>query len=406
MEDKENTEFEKEFLKLISPVSKWEGSISSLEEIFKLKIAEYGITQNQAESLLGMQKRTLEGILDKSAKRVDVVNLLKLGQFLGLDTTLLINAYVKDVSPDVASELEDTKKKSFILSKFDIKNLFKAGFLKDKNDYKAIEERIKKYFGLENIYDYPNKHHIPAFSKTKKSESSLMREFWVRSAVTHFEKLNNPNKYDRDVLVDLIPKIKPYTMNIEKGLRIVSQALYNCGVTVIYQQHLPTTQVRGATFVINGKPCIALTDLNKNYATLWFALIHELHHVLYDFEEIKSQVFHLTGETDLFLLQENKADEFSREYLFSYEQTKYISSYIDNAFIVEQYATKCQIHPSLIYNFYCYDMNKNEQKNYWGRFKHLLPKIELAIKDFNTNTLDKESIDETVKYLNEKVFNF
>ncbi len=233
-----------------------------------------------------------------------------------------------------------------------------------------------------------------------------MREFWVRSAITHFKKLNNPNIYNRDALKDLIPKMKPYTMNIEKGLKIVSQALYNCGVTVIYQELLPTTQVRGATFVVNGKPCIALTNWNKNYATLWFALMHELYHVLYDIEEIELQVFHLTGEADLMLLQENKANEFSREFLFSYEQTKYISAYIDNPFIVKKYAAECQVHPSLTYNFYCYDMQKNKAQNHWGKYKHLLPKIEIALKDFNTNSLENKSIEETVKYLNETVFNF
>ncbi len=171
MEDKDNAEFEKEFLKLISPITKWQGEVTSIDDIFKAKIKEYGITQNQAEVLLGMQKRTLGGILDKSAKRVDVLNLLKLGQFLGLDTDVLIKAYVKDVPPDIVGELEETKKKSFILSKFDIKNLSKAGFLKYKNDYNYIEDRIKKYFGLADIYEYDQTHYIPAFSKTKKAKA-------------------------------------------------------------------------------------------------------------------------------------------------------------------------------------------------------------------------------------------
>lgn len=401
MEDKE---FEKEFYKLIAPITQWQGEFKSIKEIFVAKINEYGITQNQAENLLNMEKRTLGGILDRSTKRVDVINLIKLGQFLGLETKDLIEFYLKEISIDIIGELEDTKKKSFIVSKFDIKNLYNSGFIKNKTDFNAIEDRIVKYFGLNSIFEFQDKNYIPAFSKTKRSEQSLMREFWVRSAFTHFQKLNNPNEYNRDTLVELISKIRPYTMNIEKGLKIVSQALYNCGVSIIYQQHLPTTQVRGATFVVNNKPCIAITDLNKNYATLWFALIHELHHVLYDFDEIEKQVFHLTGEADLLLLQEDKANEFSRDFLFSYERTKYISAYIDTPLLVNEYAKESQVHPSLIYNFYCYDMQK-KGKNYWGRYKHLLPKIDVALKDFNTNSLEKDSIDETVIYLKEKIYN-
>ena len=279
-----------EFYKMLTPVDVWEGKADSIKTIFEARLAQHGITQNQAEKLLNMQKRSLEGILDGSAKRVDVVNLLKLGQFLGLKTDHLFKLFLSDLPADMIGEIEDAKKKAYILSNFDIKNLAKANFLESKTDFDEIEKRVVKFFGLNSIFDYSVAQTIPAFSKTRKSESTLMREFWVRSAYTHFESLKSPAVYDRKKLVELISKIRPYTMNVASGLRTVAQALYNIGVTVIYQPSLPTTQVRGATFIIDGKPCIALTDLNKRYSTLWFALLHELHHVLYDFDEIQSNV--------------------------------------------------------------------------------------------------------------------
>lgn len=349
--------FLNEFYKMLSPADAWDGEANSIKEIFEARLTKHGITQNQAEKLLNMQKRSLEGILDGSAKRVDVINLLKLGQFLGLEISALLKLFIHDLPQDIVVELEDAKKKSFILSNFDIKNLAKSGFLNTKTDFNEIERRIVDFFGLKSIFHYSNKQIIPAFSKTKKSESTLMREFWVRSAHSHFESLKNPNMYDRKQLVDLIGKIRPYTLNLAGGLKTVTQALYNIGVTVLYQPHLSTTHVRGATFVINGQPCIALTDLNKNYATIWFALLHELHHVLYDYDEIQNNVFHLTGEVDLFLLQEHKADEFSRNYFLPADKAKFIYKYIDNQLIVGNFAQENQIHPSLIYNFYCWDMD-------------------------------------------------
>lgn len=390
---------------MLSPVDTWDGEANSIKGIFEAKLEKYGITQNQAEKLLNMQKRSLEGILDRSAKRVDVINLLKLGQFLGLETSSLFRLYLSELSHDMVAELEDAKRKSYILANFDIKNLAKAGFLSTKTDFDEIEKRIVSFFGLKSIFDYSNKQIIPAFSKTKKSASTLMREFWVRSAYSHFESIKNPNVYDRKALLDLISKIRPYTMNVSDGLRIVTQALYNIGVTVIYQPHIATTQVRGATFVINDQPCIALTDLNKNYATVWFALMHELHHVLYDFKEIQANVFHLTGEPDLFLLQEDKADEFSRDYLFPADRAKFVYKYIDNSLIVNNFAREGQIHPSLIYNFYCYDMDTTGKGNYWGKYKHLQLDSKLALKDININPFDNERIEDTVQYLKEHIFN-
>jgi HTH-type transcriptional regulator / antitoxin HigA len=397
-----------EFYKILTPEDAWEGEKNSIsiKEIFDAKLNQYNITQNQAEKLLKMEKRTLEGILNNSLKRVDVINLLKIGQFLGLNTDALMKIFIKDQSKDIIQELEDAKKKSFIISNFDLKNLCKSGFISTKSDLKLVEDRINKFFGFNNIFEYRKKNYIPAFSKTKKTPSILMREFWVISALTFFEKIENPNTYNRELFVELIPKIRPYTKNVENGLKIVAQALYNVGVTVIYQPHTTTTQVRGATFNVNGKPCIVITDLNKNYATIWFALMHEIYHVLYDFEEISKQVYHLTGEVDLFLLQEDKADEFSREYLCSEKNTEYIIPFIDSPHIVEEYAKECQVHPSIIYNFYCWDMETKRGENYWGKFKQHKVDVKIALRDLNINLLKKESIEETVKYLKEKIFNF
>ena len=111
------------FQKLLIPADKWVGEQKSLKEIFEAKLAQYGLTFNQVEKLLCMQNRSLQGILDNSAKRVDVVNLLKLGQFLGLNTDMLLKLYINEASVEVIEELDDARKKSYIISNFDIKNL-------------------------------------------------------------------------------------------------------------------------------------------------------------------------------------------------------------------------------------------------------------------------------------------
>lgn len=399
-----DSEFLDEFYKMLRPVDAWVGETRSIKEIFDAKLAKHGITQNQAELLLNMQKRSLDGILDGTAKRVDVINLLKLGQFLGLETEALLKLYLNELPKDMVAELEDARRKNYILSNFDIRNLTKAGFIKPKSDFKEIEERIKTYFNLSSVFNYSNTQYIPAFSKTKRSESSSMREFWVRSAYSFFEHINNPNLFDRDGLVNLVPKIKPYSMNVAHGLRTVTQALFNLGVTVIYQPHLPTTQVRGATFIVDGKPCIVLTDFNKNYATVWFALLHEIYHVLYDYDKIEGQVFHLTGEPDLFLM-EDAANNFAREYFLPGERAKLIYKFIDNKLVINNLAKESQIDSSLIYNFYCYDMEVTGKGNYWGKFKHLLPDVKVALRDINVNPFDYERIEETVQYLKENIFN-
>jgi len=53
------------------------------------------------------------------------------------------------------SEQSD-KLKKFMATHFDFNALKKAGFYKDikKSDYEAQAERVRKFFGLESVYDY------------------------------------------------------------------------------------------------------------------------------------------------------------------------------------------------------------------------------------------------------------
>lgn len=404
MNDKEFSNF---LSSLINPEDDLaqDGDGLSLKELFEKRISELGLSQNQAEKLLNIERKSLVGILDRSAKRVDVVNILKLGKFLNLKVDDVLKIYVNEMPPDAIGDLEKAQKSNFIVSHFDLNNLRKAKVIDTKTDFEAIENRLTKFFGLGSIYDYEKSSVFPVFSRTKRNSNSLMREFWVKSAYAHFQSINNPNPYDRTALVELIPKIRPYTMNIDKGLFIVAQALYNIGVTVIYQPKLPTVQVRGATFLVNDKPCIVITDLNDNYPTMWFALLHELHHTLYDLETIKTNVYHITGEPDLLLMNEEKANEFAREYLFSNDKSKYIEAFIFDEILVEQYAKKSQVHPSFIYSFYNYDRQLAGDRFAWSRYKEFFPDVKRSIRNLNTNPWEKETIQESVELIKETVFN-
>ena len=180
---------------------------------------------------------------------------------------------------------------------------------------------------------------------------------------------------------------------------LVVKALYKVGVTIIFQPSISTLQIKGATFSCNNKPCIVLSDLNKNYPTLWFVLLHELHHVLYDFQDIQKRMFHLSGEGDIFLMNEERADDFALEYLLPEPKFKYAIGYINSKLTIERLAKEWTIHPSIIYAIYCYKTNE------WAKFSRYIPKMDIALEALNTHPFDKESLLESVKEIKELVYN-
>ncbi len=366
----------------------------SLEKLLFSKLEKSGLNKTQFEKLAGIERKSLDAILNKTSKQTDVNKLIKIGEFLEISLEDLLVMHFHERPLEEIKELQDSMDITFLNKFFDLKTLISLGYINRNDPLEEIKNRICNFFGINSIYDYNIELNDALYSKTRKSFNNKMRDFWIKSSYRYFQSINNPNDYIRNSLVELIPKIKPYTKNVESGLKTVFQALYNIGITVVFQPSLPKTQIRGATFIVNSKPCIAITDFNKNYATIWFALIHELHHVLFDLEIIEKTCYHLTGEPDLFLIQEDKANEFASEYLFSSEKMRYIEKLIHNKLIVERFAAECQIHPSIIYSQF--QWRQSEMGNdYWGAFKEHFPYFSKVTKSLNVANWNNESIEQT-----------
>lgn len=374
----------------------------TLSEVINERKTQLDLSNLQIANIFGVPyttfDRTLKNIEEGNLEDIDFHFMLKLSQFLGISIDEMSQVYVASLKPAEVKELQDARKANYILSNFDIKALKKAGFFDDIKDFAYIEKRITQFFCLDTIFDYGNEVGGVLFSRTKNLSHDKMRELWVRAAIFQFQKISNPNEYDKTKLLAIIPKIRPYTRYEEKGLLTVLQALYNIGVTVIVQSYLSKTQVRGGTFVVNGKPCVVITDYNKSYATLWFALLHELYHCLYDLEELRTLSYHLTGEeqSELYLFKEDMADYFACEMLFPQENLNYIKHMIQSPMLVTDYAEKAKVHPSIIYSFYCYEMDK-KGKNYYPAYSKYFGSPEKAIKMVRTNPWNKETIFEEIQ---------
>ncbi|MEI7677344.1 MAG: ImmA/IrrE family metallo-endopeptidase [Bacteroidales bacterium] len=364
----------------------------SLKEIFNEKLQEFGLSKTQFEKLANIQRRSLDGILDKTSKQTDVSNILKLGEFLGMPFDSLLAYHLKDRPVEEIKDLQDSIEITFINRYFDLKTLSSLGFVDKKFTVDELKKRICKFFKLSSIYEYESKLNEALYSRTKRSFNDKMKDFWIKSSYKYFELIDNQNKYSREALKELIPKIKPYTQSVDKGLLTVFRALYNVGVTIVFQSMVPKTQIRGATFLVNNKPCIVVTDLKKSYPTIWFSLLHELHHVLFDLEELKQIRYHLTGEPDLFLIHEDKANEFASEYLISEEKMRYIEPLIHNHLMVCKFAKEMQIHPSIIYSQFQYRQHEIGN-NYWGAFTEHFPKIDSLGESLNKSNWDVESLE-------------
>ncbi len=373
----------------------------TLKERFEHRLNELQISQRQALEILQIERKSLLGVLDGTISRLDFLTLIKLADFIGIKHSDVYQLFINGLSTSIKSQLSETEKRNFIINNFDLASLKKSGFIDSIADFDHIEKRIVDFFGYDTIYDYKKERINAAFSSVRQQQENKIRGFWVEAAYQHLKKINNFYEYDRQALIDYFPSIRWQSTNVENGLFQVIRSLFKLGITVIYQPYLTNLQARGATIAVNKKPCIVLTDYKKFYPTLWFALIHELHHVLFDWEEIKINSYHISGEADLFIDKEQEADTFARQYLFNDAKMQEILPHISDEYFINNFARTYHIHPSIIYIYYCYDKGA-ENKSVWAKFRRHMPEIKDCIKSLSKNPWQK-TIKEIIKLEQEKI---
>lgn len=371
-----------------------DGNVSvDLKACFEEKLEEYGVTKTKALKLLNVDKDVFEDIINGTAKQPNLIHVIKIAEFLEIDVDEFIQMVLKNQNTENITSIDRARKVKFLMKNFDVKALTKLGFFSNTDDIDELVDRVLHYFGYDSIRQFEEELVTPLYSKSKRQFSDKMKDFWVKSAYQTFRKVNNPNDYDRERLKDVLVNIKPYCQDEKNGLYTVCRALYNVGVTVIFQNYLPTTHVRGATFIVNDKPCIVLTDYLKRYPTIWFTLLHELHHVLFDFDAINTNQYHLSDDQDLFLIEE-KANTFARDYFMPRSHFEYVKPYIKNDYMVERFAKENEVHKSIVYSFYTWYQDELYDKNFHAVFNKYYPSCKVAVAKLNPITWDEASVQE------------
>lgn len=353
----------------------------SLLELYEARRKELNLSDNIVFKMLDLDAKQVKPILEGEAKRISLFTVLKLAYFLNVSLEEVLKLALLEMSPEQISDIQQAKDAAFIMEHFDIAALTKIGFFKKGASVADLKNRILDYFQLKSLYDYDKIPLVKAFSQIRrKTKSELMREFWLSSAYHVLNCISNPYPFDRSGLIRLIPSIRACTLNEKNGLTTVVKALYRLGITVIYQPSIKDLHLRGATLIVNDKPCIILSDYNNRYPTVWFALLHEICHVLSDLDALKEYQYHISdGIGDILLLDEKRCDDFASEYFLSGDHHKMIQPYLDSPSILRTYCKEWRVHPSLVYAIHCY-FNPND----WRKYSSKIPSSDEMLRDINT----------------------
>lgn len=375
----------------------------SLLQLFNEKIEQAGISKNQALKIMNIEAKSFDAFMQGTATKIDFLTVIKLSTFLEMAPSVFMEKFLSKVTEENSSIIERTKIRNYIIKHFDLEALRKAGFIDSVSDFDHVEKKIMEFFGYSSIFQYRSNIEIPVYSKGKVSSNEKSLKFWVNIAYASIEKIYNPNEYDRQALVKIFPTLRAYSLNVENGLLQVFKLLFKLGVTVVFIPKMnKNLHVRAATFSINDKPCIALTNYKDYYPTLWFSLFHELYHVLYDWNEIVELEgsAHVSAGMSTGTIDEDAANEFAARYLFDEEKMELVKSFMDDRDYVAKVARGYNVHESIVYAIYAYKNPKG-----FAKYHDCLIDPNLAIKEFVPSKYERFEPISTITKITKSLIN-
>ena len=287
-------------------------------KVIKSYLDEYGISQKELSARTGVSEKHLSHVL-KGSSRLTEELALKLEKVLtGVPASYWLNYEVKyreALAREKASMVTFSEEEQKILAKrFRFKEVFK-GCNWD------LQKQANEMLSLLKISDFKN------FEKTYSNLAvSFMEDggeleaiaIWLNLCreTAELQEEEVAESFDPKSVRDFLPELKSIAENEDVAFSLVNAAkwLNDKGIYLVIQDAITNCKVRGALTLYKKKPAIFLSLRFKTHDHAWFALAHELGHLL----------LHSTGkETSLTFeddknkqnrVQEEEANSFARDF--------------------------------------------------------------------------------------------
>lgn len=203
----------------------------------------------------------------------------------------------------------------------------KKNFTKLKNALLLMRGEFNDgYDRLDDILDFFNVDSEDEIFAASESQAALYRtqngvepdpinlHTWLRRGELEFEKLELP-EYDENALLEWVNS-RTWEQHIEEVdyFKMLPELFKQFGVALVYVPFLPKT-VYGAVRWFNGRPLIEISDRNRDLATSWYTLFHEVGHViLHKNEDVYEGDIATHRHTSRI---ERQANQFASKHLFN-----------------------------------------------------------------------------------------
>lgn len=247
-------------------------------------IDDQGITQEELAKRLQMTPKYVSDLVNGRINLTDDM-ALRLSIVFGTTVSMWLNLNQKFIEKKL--EIERRKRideECELVRDMDYKFWVELGLVKSVRAASDKVQELQRYLKVSSLKVLKQRDFLVQY-KTSVSEVTdkniINANAWVQTAI-NIGSQKNVEIFDRKKLLEAIPKIRNMTVQDPGGFYPkLDTLLASCGVALVLLPNLKNCGVNGAVkWLGKDKVVLALNDRRKYADIFWFALFHELGHVL------------------------------------------------------------------------------------------------------------------------------
>lgn len=208
------------------------------------------------------------------------------------------------------------------VSGFDVTTLLRGAVVSPTDTMVERALKVLRFFGVASPAAFEATWMRPRVS-FKRSQAYTVHgqntALWLRLVERAAEGVDLHTDYSATKLRKGAARVSAFTtMPFVTGFEAAQAALAEAGVALVFVRQVPETRVSAATWWVDGKPAIGITERHMRPDIFWFSVLHEVGHLLrhpkretfLDLDEDKSEA--AEAENDF----EREANEYAESVLF------------------------------------------------------------------------------------------
>ena len=321
-------------------------------ELIKEYLMEKGISQKELAARLNISEKHVSNFLSGKIHLTEEMAVKFEFIFNDIPASYWLN-YESKYREFLAKKDFDLNLKQINIK--DIAKKFKFKEIFPKNCELNMFEQAKEVLKLLNISSFDNfdnsYNNMPVefFQDGGEKESIVI---WIKLCEN---LVNEQNKVEEETIFSLknlkenLFKFKNIALNsnVQESMNACRKLCNKLGMYLVIREPISNSKVRGVLTTYNNRPAIFLSGRYKTHDHIWFAFIHEIKHLLDDYN--KKEIYVSFDDLDELSEKEVQANEFARDYFIDpSDYKKFVNEKNFDSTSLEQFAKSQKVNIGML----------------------------------------------------------